>query len=108
MLNRHFSPLLREYTRKGIVGSNPIFSAIFSIKSTKLFGIMMRAQKRRLQICAHSYVNSTGTCGTSRGKSGGLGSPHVLHQQILRPVDNSDRRLVHRTGEHFVYRRLRE
>ena len=23
------APLLREYTRKGIVGSNPIFSAIF-------------------------------------------------------------------------------
>ena len=25
------APLLREYTRKGIVGSNPIFSAIFPL-----------------------------------------------------------------------------
>ena len=32
------APLLREYTRKGIVGSNPIFSAILNdpLKSTLL------------------------------------------------------------------------
>jgi hypothetical protein len=40
------APLLREYTREGIVGSNPIFSAIFLSQTFLLFSERQRLAVR--------------------------------------------------------------
>jgi len=82
------TPLLREYTRKGIVGSNPIFSAIKPLQiSTICANVALQDRGRSMLICTHSNANDSRTCATARGKSGGLSFPHVLHPQFPVPVD---------------------
>lgn len=82
-------PLLREYTRKGIVGSNPIFSASKPLKISVFLAFGSRLRSRScVLILTYFNVNDSRTCSTPRGKSGGSGFPHVLHPQFFAAVDD--------------------
>ena len=70
------APLLREYTREGIVGSNPIFSAILPKKIIQYFVCDARLRIRIGCFAVSMESNSV----PGRIKNGNHRRPDVIHE----------------------------